>query len=103
MFTESVEPIFNSHPHVFRTALVGVGPPPQQTPVLIVELEGNLTRTSAAQTELLRGELQQIGSQFAHTRSITTFLFHPSLPVDVRHNVKINREELAKYAEQKLR
>src|SRR5262249_35830843 len=32
MFTDCVEPIFNSHPRVARCALVGIGPRPQQTP-----------------------------------------------------------------------
>ena len=37
LFTECVELIFNEHPDVARCALVGVGPPGRQTPVLIVE------------------------------------------------------------------
>jgi hypothetical protein len=43
-------------------------------------------------------ELLALGSQFEHTRQIQTILFHPSFPVDVRHNTKIQRHELAKWA-----
>ena len=38
MLPVTCEAIFNHHPAVFRTALVGVGPRGQQRPVLIVEL-----------------------------------------------------------------
>ena len=52
--TENVEPIFNSHPSVLRSALVGIGESHQQIPVLCVELEAN-NKLSEAQlkTELL--------------------------------------------------
>jgi hypothetical protein len=32
------------------------------------------------------------------TREIRTFLFHPRFPVDVRHNAKIHRLALARWA-----
>jgi hypothetical protein len=37
------------------------------------------------------------------TAAIRTILLHPGLPVDTRHNVKINREELAAWAAQQIR
>ena len=37
-----------------------------------------------------------------HTRGIATVLYHRSFPVDVRHNAKIFREELAAWAQAKL-
>jgi len=36
------------------------------------------------------------------TAPIRTILFHPAFPVDIRHNAKIGREELARWAERKL-
>ncbi|MHC4880128.1 MAG: fatty acid CoA ligase family protein, partial [Planctomycetota bacterium] len=39
MFTIPCEAIFNDHPHVFRSALVGVGARPDQKPVIIIEPE----------------------------------------------------------------
>ena len=38
LFTIPCEAIFNTHPAVFRSALVGVGPPHQQKPVICIEL-----------------------------------------------------------------
>jgi olefin beta-lactone synthetase len=93
MFTDCVEPIFNSHPRVARCALVGVGQKPRQTPVIVVELESGL------RSDALVGELRQLAGSHANTQRIERFLFYPdSLPVDVRHNTKIIREQLAEWA-----
>jgi acyl-CoA synthetase (AMP-forming)/AMP-acid ligase II len=48
MFTDCVEPIFNTHSRVARCALVGTGPKPRQTPVIVVELETAVERVKAA-------------------------------------------------------
>jgi hypothetical protein len=32
------------------------------------------------------------------TAAISRFMFHPSFPVDIRHNAKIFREQLADWA-----
>ena len=53
--TEQVEPVFNVHPDVRRTALVGVGAKGHQRPVLCVELRAGRrapTRTRASLAEL---------------------------------------------------
>ncbi len=42
LFTVPCEAVFNTHPEVFRTALVGVGRTRSQRPVLCVELEKNV-------------------------------------------------------------
>lgn len=97
LYTECVEPIFNALPGIRRTALVGVGREDPKTPVLIVELAS--ARVPQGQVkELLLRDLKDQAGRFTHTKDITHFLFHPSLPVDVRHNVKINREALALWA-----
>ena len=98
LFTDQIEPVFNTHPQVFRSALVGVGPRPRQRPVLVVELaEG--ARWSPA----LRQELLALGATVATTRGVQTILAYPGpLPVDVRHNTKLNREALAVWASQRI-
>jgi hypothetical protein len=48
-------------------------------------------------------ELLEIGARHAHTRAIRTLLFHRSFPVDIRHNAKIGRPELARFAARRLR
>lgn len=100
LYTDQVEPIFNAHPQVFRSALVGVGAPGRQRPVLVVEPERGL---SHRQRGALREALLAIASEHAHTASIDTVLFHPRLPVDIRHNAKIGREKLALWAARRLR
>ncbi|MGH8051793.1 MAG: olefin beta-lactone synthetase [Arenimonas sp.] len=99
LFTEQVEPVFNTHPKVKRTALVGVGKPGGQTPILCIELHQN---ASSQEQEKIRDELEKIGNAFVHTGGIHHFLFHPDFPVDIRHNAKIGREKLAVWASKKL-
>src|SRR5690606_32753735 len=44
LYTEQVEPVFNAHPAVRRSALVGVGERGAQQAVLVYELAGNVGR-----------------------------------------------------------
>lgn len=97
LFTIPCEGVFNSHPQVRRSALVGVQIPGGQVPVLCVELE-----PGAADVSSIRAELLELGARFAHTRRIRTILFHPAFPVDIRHNAKIFREKLAVWAKQRI-
>jgi olefin beta-lactone synthetase len=98
-FTIPCEAIFNTHFEVARTALVGAIVNDQVVPVICVEPVGRLTR---AERQRLAEELLDRGAQFAVTRKIRTVLFHPSFPVDARHNAKIFREKLAVWATRKL-
>ncbi|WP_322489183.1 fatty acid CoA ligase family protein [Chloroflexus sp.] len=98
LFTEPVELLFNQHPAVFRSALVGVGPDGAQLPVVIVELRRD-TRIAPAQ---LVAELRQLAATTEMTAVIQDFLIYPSFPVDIRHNAKIFREQLAVWAAKQL-
>jgi len=98
--TEQVEPVFNVHPDVRRTALVGLGERGTQRPVLCVELRAGTARDRRPR---IADELRHLGQGFAHTGRIDTFLFHPRFPVDIRHNAKIGREKLAAWAAGQLR
>jgi acyl-CoA synthetase (AMP-forming)/AMP-acid ligase II len=99
LYTIPVEGVFNTHPRVFRTALVGLGAMGSQQPVLCVELEMKSNKT---EQELIRRELIELGSRYLHTKQIRLILFHPAFPVDIRHNAKIFREKLAVWALEKL-
>jgi olefin beta-lactone synthetase len=93
LFTEPVEAIFNTHPALARCALVGVGDAPRQTPAIVYELR------SPVRTDQLLAELKEIAAEHEVTRHIQRFIAYPkSLPVDIRHNSKINREVLARFA-----
>lgn len=94
-FTDPVEGVFNTHPDVRRTALVGV----DGEPVLCVELEAATRRAK----EDVRRELLALGAERAITRDVRRLLFHPSFPVDIRHNSKIFREKLAVWAANEAR
>lgn len=98
LFTIPCEAVFNTHPDVLRTALVGIGEPGEQLPVLCVEPE----KGRRVDREKLRRELLEIGASHIHTHGITTILFHPGFPVDIRHNAKIFRDKLALWAARKL-
>ena len=102
MFTVPCEAVFNEHPDVFRTAVVGVGPPGHKRPVIVVEPEPGRFPTGR-RVESFRTELLALGRANELTRDVRDVLFHRGLPVDVRHNVKINREELARWAARRVR
>src|SRR5690554_6152130 len=98
--TEQVEPVFNAHPDVARTALVGVGGRGAQRPVLCVEPGPGV---GTDQYQRIVAELRHIGEGHVHTAKVDAFLFHPGFPVDIRHNAKIGREKLAAWAKARLR
>jgi acyl-CoA synthetase (AMP-forming)/AMP-acid ligase II len=98
LFTIPCEAVFNQHPQVRRTALVGVGPPGNARPVLCVETKPE----SKANHEVLKDQLLKLGAQHDHTSTIKTILIHSSFPVDIRHNAKIFREKLAIWAARQL-
>jgi olefin beta-lactone synthetase len=98
LFTIPCEAVFNTHPKVSRTALVGVGAPGEQRPVLCVELEQGANESR----DQLRREILSLARDHDHTRAIETILFHPAFPVDIRHNAKIFREKLAVWATRRL-
>jgi acyl-coenzyme A synthetase/AMP-(fatty) acid ligase len=97
LYTEQVEPVFNLHADVRRTALVGLGARGSQTPVLCVELNEGVRRSEWPRIER---ELRALGQARPHTAGIAHFLRHPKFPVDIRHNAKIGREKLAVWAAQ---
>jgi acyl-CoA synthetase (AMP-forming)/AMP-acid ligase II len=97
IFTQPVEGVMDTHRDVRRSALVGVRRGGRVEPVVCVELER--ARRDAA---TLRAELRSLALAHEVTRGIETFLVHPGFPVDIRHNAKIRREELAAWAEAQL-
>ncbi len=98
LFTEPIERFFNQHPAVARSALVGVGSPGAQIPVVVVERNRAVTISSSQ----LIVELRQLAATSDMTAPIQNFLIHPSFPVDIRHNAKIFREQLAQWAARRL-
>ncbi|MEZ4319415.1 MAG: fatty acid CoA ligase family protein [Myxococcota bacterium] len=88
-----VEGIFNEHPDVFRTALVGVGAPGQEVPTLCVEMQPGKRWDGGLQSAL---EGLAEGTEYAGL--VKRFLPHPGFPTDARHNSKIRRGDLKAWA-----
>lgn len=116
--TEQIEPVFNTHPDVARTALVGVpraasdaglqlsrGDRGQlrqdkrdagMSPVLCVELRKDV---SPNEWPRISEELRRIADGHVQPAKVERFLHYPqAFPVDIRHNAKIGREKLAIWA-----
>lgn len=101
MFTVTCEAIFNTHQDVYRSALVGVGSAPKQTPVIVVELSDS-TGVSVNRKLAIVEELKLLATKHWQTDTIEHVLIHPALPVDIRHNSKIFREKLRPWAAKQL-
>jgi len=99
MFTICCEAIFNAHPFVFRSALVGAKNNNKVVPVICIELESENKRFNK---EALVEELLVLASASELTKNIKHVLFHSGFPVDIRHNAKIGREKLADWATEVL-
>ncbi|MBL9038379.1 MAG: AMP-binding protein [Archangium sp.] len=109
LFTVPIEETLNQNPWVKRTALVGVGPKGQQRPVVLVELNQDLINSlshrpppevswSAAQHAQ---SIKTFAASKPHTAGLESFHVYPgAFPVDARHNAKIEREKLAKWAQE---
>ncbi len=95
-FTIPCEAVFNSHPAIYRSALVGRGKPGEQTPVVIVEPHPEQRPPTAADEAKLLAELRNLALRNPLTQRIEELRIYPrKLPVDIRHNSKIFREQLA--------
>ena len=90
--TIATESVFNEHPAVARTALIGLGPQGRQLPVLCVEKEAGGAGNGISD-ESLFAELRALGEK-AGLPPMSSMKIHPEFPVDIRHNAKIFREKL---------
>jgi acyl-CoA synthetase (AMP-forming)/AMP-acid ligase II len=103
------ENIFNLHPRVRQCALVGVGPRGSERPGLVIEPRVGEMPKRAKDRETLSHELREFASARARAIGtlvqprIDTVLYRRALPVDVRHNAKIQREKLKAWAEGRAR
>lgn len=100
MFPLLCEPIFDAHPRVRRSGLVGVRIGDTVTPVICVELVDGATRGAAV--DAIRAELLELAAARPATSGIRHVLFRSRLPVDPRHNSKIERPALARWATRRL-
>ncbi|MFX0094640.1 MAG: fatty acid CoA ligase family protein, partial [Candidatus Hodarchaeota archaeon] len=98
------ESIFNQHPDVKRTALIGFGEYGNQHPVILVEPEPDKQLRSQTAKDKLIDELLILGEKYEHTRQIKRiFIYDKPFPVDIRHNTKIQRQKLIGWARSKVK
>jgi olefin beta-lactone synthetase len=102
LYTVACERIFDQHPQVFRTALVGIGDPGSERPVLCVQLTPDKSFKSREKKKVI-AELRQIAAEYTQTQNINDYLIHKSFPVDIRHNAKIYREKLKEWATKEIK
>jgi acyl-CoA synthetase (AMP-forming)/AMP-acid ligase II len=95
MFSVPCEAIAEEHPDVWRAALVGVGAPGQQEPVMLLDPHDPARAKDSAWSARLIDEVRALLAAKPHTAAIKRVLLYPGFPVDRRHNAKIHREELA--------
>ena len=98
MYPVCCEAIFNEHPAIRRSALVGVGPAGRQRPVIVLEPHRGFMPKGKKQRAAFLAEIRQLAAANPLTAPIADFLLHPHFPVDIRHNAKIFREKLAQWA-----
>jgi len=102
-FSICSERIFNTHPAVKRSALVGInlaGEDNQEnTAVVCIELIEKPTESNLK----LFNELRFMADKHAQTQGIKHFLIHKGFPMDIRHNAKIYREKLAVWAASEIK
>ena len=100
LYTEQAEPVFNAHPDVARTALLATGHDGRRPAIVVEPVSRDVVATPSLRRKLVR-ELRELGAAHPHTDLIRLAYLHPHLPVDVRHNAKIHRLALARWAEGK--
>jgi len=100
LFPVPCEVIFNAHPDVARSALVGPRRHGEVIPTIVIELRGRQGRRARRR---IRDELSAMARDQRTTRPIRHVLFHRRFPVDIRHNAKIDRPKLRRWAEERLR
>lgn len=97
-----VENVLRSHVALARCALVGVGERGREQPVLVVEPHPEMWPADQAARNLLASEIRAAGSSHPLGARLEHVLFRRALPVDVRHNAKIDRGELKRWAQEQL-
>ena len=95
LYTVPCEAVFNAHPSVYRSALIGRGERPDQSSVILIETLPDCQPKTEADRKTLQAELANLASRNPLTMHITEIIIREKpLPVDIRHNSKIFRERL---------
>ncbi|MCY2974003.1 MAG: fatty acid CoA ligase family protein [Planctomycetota bacterium] len=104
LYTDPCESIFNQHPSVYRSALVGIPAinPELQRPTMVIEPWEGSSQKKPLSPSVLKAQLRELAQSTPLTSEILDIHIYPkSLPTDIRHNSKIFREKLVPWVMQK--
>jgi len=99
MFTVPCESIINTHPSIYRSALVASGKPGEHVPVIFAEPWQGQYDEDEEDRKYLVAELEELARKHWQTNKILHFEIVERLPVDIRHNSKIFREKMRPLAD----
>ncbi|MDR0869956.1 MAG: AMP-binding protein, partial [Planctomycetaceae bacterium] len=91
LFSIPCEAVFNQHPNVYRSALAKQ----QSAASARIFIEPYIFPNTPKERDKLLAELRQLASANPLTKTVSDIRILKSFPVDVRHNIKINRELLS--------
>ena len=102
LFTETIEAIANSHPEVYRSALIGTGDRFSQSPMVILEPWPKQTQERKLDDYQLSQAVVERLQKNPRSNDVKRVVVYPGkLPTDIRHNSKIFREKLTEWANKK--
>jgi acyl-CoA synthetase (AMP-forming)/AMP-acid ligase II len=93
-----VESIFNQHKEIKRSALIKLDVNGGVSPGLVIERFDKNTQMS----EDFFNDLLKLKDSQNFTKPVEHFFLRSDFPVDVRHNIKIDRTELSKWAQSQI-
>ena len=101
LYSIPCEAVFNEHPEVKRTALIQTKEKGQETASIVIE-RTDKKRLRGIKKHRFEKEILLIAKNFEHTSLIKKIYYHKSFPVDVRHNIKIDRIKLREVSSKKV-
>ena len=90
LFTECVEAVFNRHPDVELSALVGIGQAGDELPVITLKFKSHVRTTRYTGRDAFAG-FGELAPRVFPATTIGDWMDFEEMPVDVRHNAKIDR------------
>ena len=93
LFPAACEAIFNKHPAVKRSALVGIGTQGKQIAAIIIERKDGQFLAGKARS-IFESELLTFSKNYEHTKNIQKIYLSKALPIDSYHSLRIDRLKL---------
>jgi acyl-CoA synthetase (AMP-forming)/AMP-acid ligase II len=98
MYPIPCETTFNQHSEIEKCALVGPSIRGEVVPSLVIERKDGCTKLTVPFLK----DLHEIRDKHEHTKPIEKFYLKKSFPVDIRHNIKIDRILLRNWVEENI-